>query len=197
MINYQYYRKNIRSYLREPKKKAYTMLGLTLLSLVTFGSFAIRPSLVTIFRLNKQVEETKKANEQLAKKIQSLYQVQDQYKKAKKDLYLFDLSLPTKKDVPQLLEKLTLLSGKAHVTIKSIRFGKLQSDPRSKELQILPLDINLTGNFIEVSEFLKLLENSLRQMDIKSIDFVSRSSREGVAVEVHLRLNTYFLFIEN
>lgn len=195
MIDYFYYRQ-IQPYFREPKKKAYTMLGLTLLSLSIFGSLAIRPSLVTIVRLNKQREEINAANEQVERKIQALYQVQDQYKKAKKDLYLLDMALPANKDTPRLLEKLTLLSGKAHVTIKSIRFLNSVETVKSPELQALPLDIHLSGNFPEIREFLRLLENSLRQIDVKHIDFFGGGGGKATAIEARLQLDVYFISAE-
>ena len=46
------YRKKL---FRPKEKKVYTILGLTLLSLIVFGTFAIKPTLATVTELRRKI----------------------------------------------------------------------------------------------------------------------------------------------
>ena len=190
MIDVRYrYRRYVRPYLREPEKKAYTMLGLTLLALSVFGAFAIRPALGTIAGLRKEVRDLRMVDQQLSEKLAALASAQSQYKTIKKELYLLDVAIPDTPEVPTLLTTVNKLSGRTGVTINSMTFEPIVSTPN--QLDVLTTRVVLTGTFERVTTFLEQLEFILYQMNVRDVT-VSLLSTEGAGVlQVHLVIETF------
>ena len=154
IIGYKFYGRNIRPYLTSPEKKRYTILGMTLFSLVVFGAFAIRPSLFTISRLNREVKKAREAKTILDQKINDLSQAQINYQLALKDLELVDEALPRDMSIPAILETLALAAGRNNVTLNETKFHSPS------------FTVTITGNLTGIKQFITELENGVRQMDI-------------------------------
>src|SRR3989344_7118733 len=118
-FTYQYLH-YLRPYLRDPQKKAYSLLAMTLIATVFFGAFAIRPALATVISLRKEVKDLREVDERLNEKIASLSISQSHYKSSKEDLYLFDIALPNEPEIPELINNLQSLAGKAGTTLENI-----------------------------------------------------------------------------
>jgi len=188
IIGYRFYGRNIRPYLTNPKKKGYTILGMTLFSLVVFGAFAIRPSLFTISRLNREVKKAQEAEQALDQKIDDLSQAQVNYQRALKDLEFIDKALPQEASIPTILETLALAAGRNNITLNENEFGETTG---STSLKTLSFTIVVGGKLDDVEKFLTELENGTRQMDIEQV----RIRQGGVGVgymSAEIDLATYF-----
>jgi len=166
IIGYKFYGRNIRPYLYAEEKKSHTILGMTLFSLVIFGAFAIRPSIVTISRLQQEVKKAEEAKTFLDQKIQDLSQAQINYQLALEDIRLVDQALPPEPAVPAILETLALTAGKNNITLEATTFGDVSKETKP---QTLPLTIKAAGEFPDLKNFISELENGIRQMDVKEV----------------------------
>jgi Tfp pilus assembly protein PilO len=185
IVGYKFYGRNIRPYLEGTEKKSYTILGMTLFSLVVFGAFAIRPSLATISRLRQEVKEARAAEEILNQKINNLSQAQVNYQLVLKDIDLVSQSLPREESVPAILEMLSLAAGRNNVVLEGATFGSVEGEG---ELKKLILTIGVVGDFASSRNFIAELESGVRQMDVRDVGMV-RS--EGNLVS-EIKLVAYF-----
>ncbi len=176
VIGYKYYGRNIRPYLYSPEKKHYTILGFTLFSLVVFGAFAIRPSLFTISKLNREVKKAREAKTLLEEKTNNLSQAQINYQLALEDLELVDKALPKSASVPAILENLALAAGRNNVVLSETTFEEAGGDG---SLKTLPFTVTVAGDFASVEKFISELENGVRQMDVQRV----KMSRGGEKLE--------------
>lgn len=184
MIGYRYYHQNIRPYLYDTEKKKYSLLGLTLFSLVFFGAFAIRPSLVTIFGVLEQVDKARSAEKILEQKIKDLSQAQIIYQALGQDLLLVEEALPPDPGVPAILKRLALIGGRFNVSVVKTEF----SEP---EGNFVPFTVILSGQFNDVEKAISALESGVRQMDVKKV----KITQGGVDLEslvVSLDLVAYY-----
>ena len=188
VVGYKYYGRNIRPYLYSPEKKRYTILGITLFSLVVFGAFAIRPSLTTIFRLRQEVKEAREAKTFLDQKIKSLSQAQISYQLALEDLQLVDQALPRESAVPAILETLTLAAGRNNVSVEEITISKIEGQG---DLKRLPLTIRVVGKLENLQKFISELEGGIRQMDVQKVK-MNRSGENLEHLVAEIELITFF-----
>lgn len=184
MIGYRYYHQNIRPYLYETEKKKYSLLGFTLFSLVFFGAFAVRPSLVTISELLEQIERAREAEIILEQKIKDLSQAQITYQSLGKDLELTEEALPVEASVPDILQRLALIGGRYNVDVLKTSFGDPEGD-------IVPFTVTLSGQFRDVERSITAMESGVRQMNIKKIK-ITQGGKELENLVVALDLVAYF-----
>jgi len=189
IVGYKFYGRNIRPYLYAEEKKPSTILGMTLFSLVIFGAFAIRPSIVTISRLRQEVKKAGEAKIFLDQKIGDLSRAQINYQLALKDLKLVEEALPKDEAVPQLLETLALAAGKNNVVLNETRFGPAPfCDGKRCGVH---LTVTVTGELGSVENFISELENGVRQMDVKKVK-MNRSGEELEQMTTEVELVTFF-----
>lgn len=188
IIGYKFYGRNIRPYLEESERKPRTVLGLTLLSLIIFGAFAIRPSLYTISRLRQEVKKAHEAKIILDQKIVGLGQAQVNYQLAVEDLKLVDHALPTEEAVPAILEGLALAAGRNKVTLNETEFAAVEGEA---PLKTLPLTLVVTGDLVGVERFITELENGVRQMNVQRVR-INRGGEELEYLVAEIELEVYF-----
>ena len=189
IVGYKFYGRNIRPYLHAPEKKAYTILGMTLFSLVVFGAFAIRPSLFTISKLNREVKKAQEAEQILDQKIDDLSQAQVNYQLALKDLKLVEKALPKEPSVPAILETLALAAGRNNIMLNETRFGEIESNGFLKSL---PFTVVVTGNSDSLKNFMTELENGVRQVDIGKVK-ITQGGKDLKQLVAEMELETHFL----
>lgn len=180
VIGYKFYGRNIRPYLDDSKKKPYTILGMTLFSLVVFGSFAIRPSIATISRLTREVKRAREAKTTLDQKINDLSQAQVNYQLALKDLELVDRALPKDMSVPAILETLALAAGRNNVTLNETEF-----QPPS-------FIVTVTGGLDGIKNFITELETGVRQVDVGRVKMV-QGGKDLKQLVAEIEFETHFL----
>ncbi len=188
VIGYKYYGRNIRPYLYSPEKKRYTILGLTLFSLVVFGAFAIRPSLFTISKLNREVKKAREAKTLLEEKTNNLSQAQINYQLALEDLELVDKALPKSASVPAILENLALAAGRNNVVLNETKFGTVEEETSFKTL---PFTVTIAGDFAGVEKFIGELESGIRQMDVQRVK-ISEGGEELEHLVAEIEFVVYF-----
>ncbi len=189
IIGYKFYGRNIRPYLEESEKKSRTILGMTLFSLIVFGAFAIRPSLVTISQLRQEVKKAREAKTFLDQKIDRLSQAQVNYQIALEDVKLVDRALPPEPSVPAILETLSLAAGKNSVSLEKTTFEKVLEETG---LKTLPFTVRVVGELENINKFITELEKGIRQMDVQKVK-MSRSGEnlEHLVAEIELVTHYY------
>lgn len=179
---------------RPKQKKVYTLLGLTLLSLIIFGAFAIRPTLATVTELKRKIKDQEEARDLLDQKIKALSLAQTQLSKNKSDLPLAEGALPEKKDLSGLLETLNSLCEKNELRLSRLSFGKSEEvsqnlPNQNLKTKKLSFSTQLEGDFPHFLSFLEEVENTLRQINIEEIRI---GSRKGGMENFNLKMGVYY-----
>lgn len=163
------------------KVQTYTELGLSLLLLVIFFAFAIRPTLNTVLELNKKKNEAVKANQRLDEKIQSISLAQANLQEVEPKLNLVDAAVPQKKLVLDFLNQAQLLAGQYNLSLEDLDHGGGESSESSTS-NIQPLTFNLTGSggYGDIKGFVERLESHPRLAQINSVSLTrAETQQEG------------------
>ncbi len=187
-----YYQKGVMPYLRDPQKKAYTLAGMTLIALIVFGAFAIRPALATIVSLRKEMADLIKIDAQLNTKMDNLALIQTQYKLAKNDLYLLDIALPDEPEIPEILNTVTTLAVKTNLSLSNLTIHN-QKTESDNTVVTTSIETDYSGTYQDFLDFISLTETNLRKIHLTNINLTSRDYKQQEKLKGHLTFEIYSL----
>lgn len=177
---YRRYVSGVGVLYKKKKARVYTGIILSIFTIAFFGFFAIRPTLVTIGGLLKEIKDKREVVAQMDQKINNLNKAQTNYTRIEKDLDLVNESLPLDPDLPILIKQLESLARLSSVAIESVRFEKtnLQGEIETEEGQASGFSVTLVGDYKNLKDFLSSLDTLRRIISVKSFGFTSKTEEE-------------------
>ncbi len=182
-----------------PVAKASTELFLTIGLVLFLGAFAIRPTILTMSELIKEIETKKELDTALTKKIASLQTAQTQYMNIENEIVVLDQAIPEQPQIilgTKLIEK---IAADNKVVIKNLSVSELpeDSDPligfAQKSKQLVNISINITGDYVAIREFAETLRNSRKSFVIESVVFSLEEDRGSRKLSANITIGTpYF-----
>lgn len=149
--------------------------------------FPTGTAIPSVYQANlKQTEELALLNKRL-KRINSMVSTQQAIKSS---VVLADRALPSKDDIPSLMNQIQSIATSSGVSLKSLQFNVItkSEDGTYKKINMQAV---MEGSF---SNFLKMLENletTSRLIDVSTLSFDSQKSASGLTVS--LGLMSYFV----
>ena len=189
---YRRYFINLGKITFRPKIRSLAWLSLTIFTICFFGIVVIRPTLVTIAKLTREIKDQKEASEKLQTKINSLVTAQAEYAKIVTLVPLLDESLPKSNNFPRLAYFLEETATSSAVEIKSLNFEKivLKEDGKSTKnknpYNEIAFSIGLTGDYYNLKQFLTDLEASRRIIKIESFSIGEVKTKETRAISLQV-----------
>ena len=165
---YYYYGNYLKPYLRQEPQKTYTIAGMSLLTLIIFGSLAIAPTVETIVKTSKEVQNLKEASEKLSGKISDLEKARISFAHAAPYRDQVEQSLHPFAGWGEEVEKINQAALKNNVQIIDIA-------PQSE----LGLKLSFAGNYENVKMYLEDLQNQNPSFSITSLSIARSSNDKG------------------
>jgi hypothetical protein len=189
----------LNHFYANPVAKASLELFLTVGLVLFLGVFAIRPTIVTMSDLIKEIETKTKLSESLTKKLAALQTAQNQYITIQDQIPILDIAIPEQPEIiytAKLIEKIAADSG---VVIKNLNVSELPEDTKEtveftqKSKQNLNVTLNIAGDYISIRNFSEALRNSRKSFTIKSIVFSLEADRGNKKLSANLTVTApYF-----
>lgn len=173
----------LNQFYMNPVAKASTELFLTIGLVLFLGVFAIRPTIVTMSDLLKEIESKKELDTALTKKIAALQTAQNQYLAIEDQLQLLDEAIPEDPQViygTKLIEK---IAAETKVVINSLTISVIPENTQpnvvfaQKSKQLLNISVKISGDYISIREFVEALRNSRKSFIIESVVFALEEDR--------------------
>ncbi|MFC1711611.1 type 4a pilus biogenesis protein PilO [Patescibacteria group bacterium] len=183
----------IRQFSDHPSAKISLALILALFATSFFGIFAIKPTFITIARLTREIKDSKKVNGQLEEKIKSLQQAQIAYSELEKDLIYVYRTMPTKPDFNRFASEINYLTYTNDLTLLSVNYSKFSLLPPGAGTSTIRYKISLAGDYINIKNFLKDLENLDRISTIKSTKFSPKTEVENAELSLDILAEAYWI----
>lgn len=161
------------------KARSFIWLSITIFTISFFLIVAVRPTLVTIAKLNKEIKDKTVAANELQKKINAIIAAQDVYTRNADNLVLLDEAFPEKSEFPRLAYFFEQVATSSGVIFKSLSFERIggavpgQTSTAQDYPSSSPLNFSLSagGDYLKLKDFLKELESSRRLLKIKEATF--------------------------
>lgn len=217
--NYQLYKRYLRNlaatYQKRQDIRSFIELLLSISTIIIFGVFAIKPTLVTIGELNNQIAGKKTTIGLLDAKINALSEAEVVYTQNREAILLLNDAIPSNPVVETYVRQVEGLAGKNGVTILGLSTQNVPLvagaatpeevpapsasdqpvDLFPQNAQSFELELNLSGTFSSLNNFLKDFELLRRPMFIDTLDI--RLSQEAGASNLVLSIVGRLSYLPN
>lgn len=173
----------VAAYNNKPDLKIYLELVLSLVTIVAFSVFAIRPTLLTIIQLTKEISDKEESVINLNQKIKDLQTANFLLQSRTDDLILISQAIPDGPSPDIFIRQIEKIIKDSNLSIINFSLSDVvylgenkktsKSDVSLEELakrsDSLPFTISLTGNYQSIYNFLSVMENMRRPVKIDTL----------------------------
>lgn len=185
----------LEPFFAHPEVRAYTMFILSFLAMSFFGYFAIRPTLITISTLRRQIADARFVDQKLQEKINNLSAVSVEYEAIKPDLELIWTAVPKESQFPLFVKSLERIASESGATIgsfvfKPINLNHLESTTSAREI---PIDFRLTlqGDYSKLADFIGKLSRLERLSIIEKMEISTKGEKD--TLRLNLEGKTFYV----
>ncbi|KKR05523.1 MAG: hypothetical protein UT34_C0002G0030 [candidate division WS6 bacterium GW2011_GWF2_39_15] len=142
------------------QSKTYSFVIFTVIVVIVLLIGAVRPTLLTITKINKDIKEKKLINTQLDTKLQNLSTLSNQYGSIKSDADTLPLMFPTQGNFSLFMSNIEEISKANGFTLNGINFNK--NDDFIMKLKVLKpwsARITVSGKKANIIKLLKAYES--------------------------------------
>lgn len=197
---YQRYYLNLRRFYQQPVARVSIFVVMSFMTVSFFSVFAIRPTLITISGLIREIEDKGEINSQLEEKIVGLSLVQAEYTQVQVDLAKVWRAMPDRPEVASLIWQLELAAVRnglklINLQVEPVTLTAVPQVKEGKELPQIEVGVTVGGNLTQIKEFMKTINNLGRVIVVKEAIWATGTpvlQKEGVTVIVSLRGEVYF-----
>lgn len=167
-------------YKRKENIRQYLELLLTLATITIFSLFAVRPTILTILELNKEIKAKQETISKLTGKIDNLKVAQNTLISKQSEISLLNLAIPNDPQPDSLIGEVEGIATNNTVTISSASFAQMiikgTSDQAVIDDQQIGFSFSATGDFTSLSNFLSVLDTTLRPIIVEKLIFTNGDS---------------------
>lgn len=175
----------LMDFYNKPVARVSLELFLSILAVIFFALFAIKPTLETMTSLIKELEDKKELDLQLGQKIASLASVQSQYLASKNELVVLDEALPSSPELIKTLKIIEKVASETKLVITSLKISELppekpnQTSTSGKFVKkSYHSSVTVEGDYQSIREFVERIQLSRKVLVTEAIDF-SLSDSQG------------------
>lgn len=191
-LRYRSYFLNIVNIYKQRRDlKVFLELLLSLATISFFAVFALKPTLLTVIELLREIGTKEETVEKMNTKIQNLQQAQTLYLQEGARITLLETAIPNKPTPDLFVRQIEGLATSYPINLLGITIGEVTILGEEKEkrgvtqLQPLPEDskgitfsISIAGNYQGLINFLAALEDMRRPVIIDALNIVSPQIEE-------------------
>jgi len=173
------------------KKISYIFTGITVAVAIVLIAGAIRPTVITITRINTEISEKEKTEKALTEKISALTELDTQYIGLKDDFEDISLVFPTDGDFSLFMANIDAISSRNGFVLVGLSFAEYKEDNPVATGVLEPWSVRLTieGKKNDLVNFLKDLESLPMYPVIESVAYSDDGENEEVnSFSIHMRI---------
>ncbi len=177
-------KKFLFTFYKKPIAQISTELFFTIAATIFFAIFAIKPTILTMTELIKEIEDKKKTVELLKRKAAALSTVQTTYFSLQDRFYLFDETIPENISFEQSLKILEKVASDLQMSISTLQVQELpvhdlkETPFAQKKAQLVNLTIGVTGSYAQIRDFTQHIRTLRPLLSIDSLSITSSQSDE-------------------
>lgn len=167
----------LNNFYQKPVAKTSIELFLTVALVLFLAIFAIKPTLITMSDLVKEIDDKKAYLEKLNTKIASLATAQTEYANFEDKLQLLEQAIPSSPELVHGLKIVEKLASENNVVISGMTVSELPTEEgenarvSARVLNTLPININVVGDYISIRNFTEAIKRNRRTYIIESVSF--------------------------
>lgn len=192
----------LMDFYQKPVARVSIELILSVIVVIFFALFAIRPTLITMADLVKEIADKKEINKQLDLKLASLASAQEQYDLYQPQFYLLDEAIPRQLDLVKSLKKIEKLAGEGEFAIDRMSIQKvpetvetelLSGDFGDYQREFLSINVGVIGSYIDIREFIEKIMNLRQVVVVDQVLIEKMTESDNLAAQLKVSLPHYLL----
>jgi Tfp pilus assembly protein PilO len=179
------------------KKRSYIFFGLSIFVMIILIVFAIRPTILTITRINKEIKEKTTVDSLLEKKIETLSELDKQYATSKKEFDNLELIFPADGNFSLFMSNIDAIAARNGFALMSVNFDNYKGDTFNIGTKVLvpkAVRLSIRGKDSNLINLLKDLEALPMYPVVESVSFSTQKDKDGLS---SFSLNLRIYSIEN
>lgn len=163
---------------KEERTRKFTTLVLTLISLTVLGLFAINPTISTITKLRREIDDSKAIDDKLTQKINNLSSLQNEYIALEDELPIIYAAIPQTPEAPLLIAQLQEAAAQTGVELLNTQTFQVDVEKPgvSKRFSAYSFSLTADGQYQNLLQFLSTITNMER---VVSVDIISITRKTG------------------
>lgn len=193
----------VGQYRKREDTKVYLELFLTLTTICIFAVFALRPTLLTISTLIKEIESKKQVIEKMDSKIKDIIAAQTAYDQNRQNIDLLSIAIPSSADPEVILRQIEGVVVDSKVNLDQLSIGEmtvLSDEPQNgsrtqDDLNFVSEKINLSistdADYSNLYSLITGLEDLRRPFNIGQTNFslsTTRTEITGLTLSVEIEI---------
>ena len=193
-------------YKKRPDLKMFLEAGLSLFTIFVFSVFALRPTLLTIATLVREIRTKEETVAKMDEKIANLDAAEVLYSEVEQRINTVKESVPEGPEPDSFLRQVEGVSQGASAQVLGVSFGEVTLSGKAPEkkakeelaalpegAKALPFSVSVTGDYFALSKFLADLENLRRPLKIDASGMNSSQTPEGVTLTLVISARTPYI----
>lgn len=196
----------LRVYRKRPDLKMFLEAGLSLVTILIFTLFALRPTLITIAALVREIRTKEETIKKMDEKIANLDAAEIIFTQEEQKINIVRSAVPKGPEPESFLRQLEGLSQTTNASVLGVSFGEvtlLGQEPAKKtkdELKALPegasaltFSVSVIGDYSALSKFLADIENLRRPINIDAAGINSSQTPQGTTLTLVISARTPYI----
>lgn len=187
----------LQDFYQQPVAKVSLELFLSIGLIIFFAVFAIRPTLVTMSNLLKEIKDKKELESQLRQKLAALSTAQQVYLNLEDQLYVLDQALPNTAQTIDSLKVIEKTASDLNLVITSLSLNEIpvetteavSPDPSKLTRVDVPVNVAVRGTYPTIRQFVENLIQYRRTFSIDTIVFNTQQTRNSTVLEAKIVIN--------
>jgi Tfp pilus assembly protein PilO len=171
-------KETLGKFYQQPVARVSLEFFLSLLAIVFFTIFAIRPTILTIADLIKEIEDKQEIEQQLQRKIAALASAQEEYQLLQDKIQLLDQAIPSKPELVRTLKVIEKIATENKVIVSNLRATAIPEEEdvsvaSADQLTRIDLYISLqaVGDYPSLRDFVEALHQYRRAIVVEEVSF--------------------------
>lgn len=191
-IKYEKYYKDILPYLRKEKNQQYFTVILTTGATILFALFAINPTLSTIVKLRREINDSRFVEKRLSEKIKNFSSLSSEYQNIQRDLPFVLDAIPKKPEAPTLVAQIQSIANDSEVRISKLDVASINLITQDASTSSpFAFEITGQGDYENLQKFISDLINMQRIVSVDSIS-ISKDTETNEDLEINIKGSAYF-----
>lgn len=173
---------NLSSNISEERTQKLVSIILTLITLCLFGLFAINPTLSTIAKLRKEIDDDEIINQKLEEKISALSSLQKAYVRLEDKIPTVLGSIPQSPTVPLFIGQVQSVAKNSNIQVSLLQNSRVdlfKEGKGSEKYSAYSFSLAGEGLYEEITKFMEDITNMQRVVgvNVSSIDNVKNNNK--------------------
>lgn len=184
------------SFLSRERSQKFFGIVVTLCAIAFFGLFAIKPTISTILKLQKEVSDNQFVLDQLEVKIKNLSELRKRYSALQGDLPTITAAITAQPDVHLLFAQIQSIAKSSNVSINSLQNLEVEviknEKSTSKNYYSYSFTIKGKGSLDDIYRFVQVLTNMERVVNIDLFSLNLTSDQNNASLEYNIQGTAFF-----